>query len=151
MTIKSELLAIKAASQDGILHAEVVVDWARGRADSAIHQSLDWDDAHAANAHRIWQVRRLIQLTIVSDDGAPQLVSLTFDRKNDGGYRSIDDVVKDRDLSAIMLSDALAELERIKVRYARVEQLTAVWKEVENVSRRGRRQRAAVESARVSA
>lgn len=141
MTIKEELLSIKAASADGLLYAPEVVDWARTRPESALHSALEWNDSVAANNFRIDQVRHLIRIHVISEDGSPQLVSLTFDRKVDGGYRAISDVVKDRDLSAIMLADALAELERIKQKYSRVEALTKVWQEVRAVGRRASRRK----------
>lgn len=139
MTIKEELLSIKAESADGLLYAPMVVDWARSHPDSALHKSLEWNDTRAAQEYRIQQVRQLIRVHVIAEDGAPQLVSLTFDRKQNGGYRAVDDVLKNRDLSDIMLKDALDELTRIQTKYQRVQQLTGVWREVEKIRRRGRR------------
>lgn len=142
MTIKQELLALKSASPAGLLHPREAVEWARSNPASALHRALDWDDPHAAENWRIWQVRQLITMHVVNDDGEPQIVSLSIDRKGSGGYRSIDDVVTNRNLSEIMLADALAELERVRLKYARVEALTSIWKEVEQVQTRARRRRA---------
>lgn len=136
MSIRDELLAIQAASEDHILFPADVVEWARDNPKSALHGSLEWDDAKAAHEHRLSQVRRLVRLHIVQEDGTPQLVSLTFDRTNNGGgYRSISDVVKAPDLREIMLQDALEELERVQRKYARVEALSKVWNELAAVKR----------------
>lgn len=137
--IKTELLQIKAMAEDGLLRAPAVVDWARGNPDSAIHAALEWNDAVAAEEHRFSQVRQLIRLHVVTSDGAPQLVSLSFDRAKKGGYRNVDEVVASRDLSAIMLADALADLERVQAKYEHIKELTAVWTEVK-AARRSRRQ-----------
>lgn len=133
--IKAELLSIKASSDDGLLRAPAVVEWARQNPESALYGALEWNDQEAAEAYRIDQVRRLISLHVVTAEGEPQMVSLSFDRAKGGGYRSVDDVLKSRDMSAIMLADALAELERVRVKYERLEQLTAVWREVKRARR----------------
>lgn len=138
VTIKSELLLIKEASQDGMLHAETVVEWARDNTNSALHKALEWDDVRAAEEYRIAQVRQLIRIHVISEDGVPQLVSLTFDRTKGGGYREVSDVLKSRDLAEIMLADALGELERVRAKYERVKDLMPVWEQVERVRRRRR-------------
>ena len=129
--------------RDGILHAPAVVSWARANPDSALHNAIEWDNDRAADAHRLWQVRQLIQLHVTTEDGAPQLVSLSFDRKGTGGYRSISDVVKVPDLRAIMLQDALDELQRVQIKYQRVQELASIWQEAEQVRTRSRRRKAA--------
>lgn len=131
--VRNELLAIQRASKDKMLHAATVVGWARRNRKSALHRQFEWNNTKAANEYRIWQARRLIQLTIVSDDGGPQLVSLSLDRISGGGYRDVGDVVSNRKLSEIMLHDALAELQRVQARFARVKELTSVWKAVKRV------------------
>jgi hypothetical protein len=146
--LKSELLAIRAADADGMLRPKVALDWARGNPNSALHAALEWDDETAAEAHRLDQIRRLISIHVVTADGDPLLVSLSLDRVHGGGYRAIDDVIASRNLSAIMLADALAELERVQARYSHVQELTAVWEEVRGARRR---RRSAADGARTSA
>lgn len=136
--IRSELLQIKAADPDGLLLAPKAVAWASEHPDSALHKALEWDDAKAGQEYRISQVRQLIRLHVVTAEGEPQLVSLTFDRVGSGGYRDISDVLKSRELTEIMLADALAELERVQAKYARVKELSGVWEELTKVKRRPR-------------
>jgi hypothetical protein len=143
LSIKSELLALQQTNSDGILHAAEVVAWARKNTESRLHAAIEWDDATAAEAHRLWQVRQLIQIHVVADDGAPTLVSLSLDRKAGGGYRSISDVAKRPDLRDIMLQDALDELNRVQAKYQRVTELASVWQEAEQIRTRTRRKRAA--------
>lgn len=134
--IREELMAIQRASEDGMLHPRAAVAWAESHPQSALHAALEWDNEKAAHEHRLDQVRRLISLHIVTTDGDPVLVSLSVDRKKGGGYRDIADVVKSRDLSQIMLSDALADLERIQQKYERIKELASVWAEVKETRRR---------------
>lgn len=135
MSITSELVAIQEASEDGILYPREALDWARKHPKSDLHAALEWDDQKAADEHRLWQIRRLIKIYVVADDGEPAVVSLSIDRVESGGYRRVDDVVRSRKLSQIMLSDALAELERVRSRYERVKELTGVWETVDKVRR----------------
>ena len=137
--IKAELLALQARSSDKMLHAHKVVAWARAHPKSAIFSEIEWDAEKAATEYRLWQVRRLIQIHVTVAAGTPVLVSLTLDRGGGGGYRAIDDVVADRDMSAVMLKDALNELTRIQAKYARVSDLVSVWAEVERVRVRASR------------
>lgn len=141
MSVKDELLAIQTA-HEGILNPRDVVTWAAKNKRSALYAALEWDDPTAANAHRLWQVRQLIQLHVVTENHEPLMVSLSIDRR-DGGYRSISDVVQVPNLRDIMLEDALSELNRVQAKYQRVTELTNVWKEAETVRQGRRRKRAA--------
>lgn len=132
--MRQELLAIKNASRDKMLHAEKVVAWAKAHRGSALHTEFEWDNSKAAKEYRLWQARRLIQITIITEEGAPQLVSLSTDRNAGGGYREIAAVVKNRTLSEIMLQDAIKELRRVQARFGRVRALTAMWKAFDKVA-----------------
>src|ERR1043165_552005 len=109
-----------------MLHAENVVTWARRHPRSALHRQFEWNNSRAANEFRLWQARRIIQINVIAEDGAPQLVSLSFDRAKGGGYRDVRDVASSRELSEIMLQDALDELQRLQARYQRVRALPRV-------------------------
>jgi hypothetical protein len=136
--VKEELLALRAADASGMLRPAVALAWAKRHPNSALHAALEWDNDTAAEAHRLDQIRRLISLHVVSVEGDPLLVSLSLDRVKGGGYRAIDDVLASRDLSAIMLADALGELERVQAKYSHVRELTAVWEQVRGARRRRR-------------
>lgn len=142
MTISAELQGLKT---DGLIDARKAVAWARENPASALYGALDWDDEHAAEEHRVWQVRRLIAIHVVDTSGGRAVVSLSIDRK-EGGYRPVEDVLKRQDWRAIMLSDALADLKRVQQRYDRLTELDRVWSEVRRVESvktpRGRRKAA---------
>lgn len=140
-SVRKELLAVQSGSDDGMLHCADVVEWARVNPGSVLYSKIEWDDERAADAHRLWQVRRLIQLHVVSDQMAETMVSLSIDRKAGGGYRSVSDVVARPDLREIMLQDALADLERLQQRYSRVEALASVWREASVARVKARRAR----------
>lgn len=152
MSIREELLAVQAASADGLLHCAEVVEWAKANPTSSLHAAIQWNNATAADAYRLWQVRQLIQLHVVSEDFKETMVSLSIDRKAGGGYRSVSDVVARPDLREIMLQDALNELERLRHRYGRVKALATVWREVDDAQvKTGRRRRVEVVAEQMAA
>lgn len=127
MTIRQELFALHQADPQHILHPKDVVDWARDNPQSYLFKALQWDDLKAANEYRLSQARHLIVVHVVSNEGAPLVVSLSIDRSAGGGYRAISDLEARPDLQQVMMQDALAELERFRIKYARVEALAEVW------------------------
>lgn len=151
MSIKSELLSLKHADPRNILHVGDVVRWARDNPTSALHHSIEWDDARAAEAHRYAQVRQLITIHVVSEEGTPLVVSLSIDRATGGGYRDMNDVGSLPDLRSIMLMDALNELERVRTKYARLQELAAVWEEADRAAAAQPQQAARRRRGRVTA
>ena len=114
-----------------------MVDWAKKHRRSALHAALEWNNSKAGHAHRVWQVRQLISLHVVNETGQRQLVSLSIDRTAEhGGYRDINAVVRAKKLRAVLLADALGELQRVRDRYETVRELSRVWAEVDRVKKR---------------
>lgn len=137
MTIKDELENIQRRDRQGILRVDAVHDWAKAHPNSELHKAIEWNVNAAALKWQLQQIRQLIKLHIVTDDGEPEVVSLSIDRvKPGGGYRKIEDVVADKELSEIMLDDALAELDRMRVKYRFVKELTDVWAATDKVRSR---------------
>ena len=134
MSIETELMAIKGNKE--LLVVEDVEAWAKAHPKSKLHRELEWDDRRAGYQFRLWQVRRLIGLHIRTEDGQRTVVSLSLDRTRDGGgYRHVDDVLRDKGLYEIMLADALNELKRVELKYEQVKQLKPVWREAARVRR----------------
>jgi hypothetical protein len=123
-SLAAELMALRDKS--GKIHVPRAHEWARTNPDSLLHGELEWNNRVAAQAHRMWQIRQLIAVHVVNDEGDRLLVSLSIDR-TDGGYRPLDDVMAAPPLREIMLGDALAELQRVKAKYNRLTELTRVW------------------------
>lgn len=138
MTIRDELLALK--TKDGLIVPERAHSWAAKHPESKLHAGLIWDDAVAGYQHRLWQIRRLIAIHIVTDEGARQVVSLSVDRQRpSGGYRDLDDVLPKPDLREVLLNDALAELERVQAKYSRLQELNEVWAAKDKIKARVKR------------
>jgi hypothetical protein len=139
--IAEELLALR--DNRGRISAPAAVRWARDNPGSHLHGTLMWANDVAAERYRVWQVRALISVHIVDKDGGRRFVSLSIDREDEhgGGYRSVSEVMADEDLRDVMIKDALADLERVRVRYEKLTELAAVWVEMHKVS--AKRQRSA--------
>src|SRR5262245_29384756 len=113
MSVMDELLALK--NDDGLIIVETVHDWAQSNKDSDLYAQLEWNNNKAGYEYRLWQIRRLVALNIVSEEGERQVVSLSVDRVQPaGGYRDLNDVLKTKSLYSILLRDAFAELDRVR-------------------------------------
>lgn len=147
MTIETELLAIKGNRE--FWQCEDIVEWARTHPSSALHkapQFCGFDLKKSAYEHWLWAARALIALHITYEDGTRKAVSLSIDRQRPGGgYRDVDDVLRDKGLYEIMLADALAELTRVQAKYEQVTQLKPVWREVGKLRRQRQAKQKGVE------
>lgn len=133
--IASELLALQ---RNEMLVPSEAVKWARSHPDSELHAALEWDDEVAGEQYRIQQVRQLVAIFISPQHNVRQYVSLSVDRVEGGGYRTIESVMNAPDLRTIMLNDALHDLERVQAKYATLTELSKVWRVVEEVKKRPR-------------
>lgn len=147
MSIRDELLALQQADPERMLHVEVAETWARANPESDTHGALEWDDRKAGQQFRYVQLRQLVRIHVVNETREPQFVNLSIDRVQGGGYRSIDDVMPSVSYREIMLRDALAELERLQKKYARLTELAKIWSEME-AARQAEAIRAAAEAQR---
>lgn len=135
--IRRELARIAKAG-GGVLMPEAVVEAARPAA-SPLHSRFEWDDTAAAHAHRLWQARQLISITINvcprSKSDEQVWVSLTPDRKGEGGYRSLVTVLSDPDMRAQLLADALEELSIFRAKYKHLRELAEVFAAIDKASK----------------
>ena len=127
----------------GKLKPQVVVQAAQPKS-SPLHSCFDWRDTEAAYKWRLHQARQLIlRVTVVYEGQSGNtirmrpLVSLMVDRSS--GYRALVDVLSNPELRAQLLQEALAELERIRQKYADLRELSSVFAEVRKVRAKTKR------------
>jgi hypothetical protein len=78
MTVGAELDRIRK-QHNGVLQAEHVVAYARTHKKSALHGRFEWDNAKAAEAHRLQTARQLIGVHIrVIENGGREIPMRTF-------------------------------------------------------------------------
>lgn len=147
MTIREELEAL--TDKDRILRADRVVVWASKNRNSAIAGKLEWNNSKAAHEFRLIQVRHLIEIHLFHQPEEPQYISLRTDRSEPGGgYRRMEDVLADRDLTEMMMQDALKELNNIQHKYGRLEALAGIWSAVADATKRFSTERPRLEGPR---
>lgn len=123
--ITAELEALR--DSQGMIHAQAAVKWARRNRRSALHGFLEWDDEVAGERYRIDQIRGFIQVHISDPLGFRRYVSLSIDRQGSGGYRPVPDVLSRQDMRAVMLNDALDDLDRLRRLYVPLKELQPIW------------------------
>ena len=142
--MKTEIVIaeLKKLAQDngGLLQPEIVVEAARPKS-SPLHSRFEWDDSVAGQQYRIWQARQLIRVSVEVITGSEEpmnvFVSLTPDRaKESGGYRVMTHVLSRKEMREQMLSDALAELQCFREKYARLKELAGVFEAIKKVNRK---------------
>lgn len=118
----------------GLITPELLVKHSKPKT-SPTHNDFEWDDTKAGHNYRLWQARKIISVfvTMVQSDSGPvstrAYVSLSTDRVR-GGYRSIGEILDNESLRNQLLVDALSELRAIQKKYAAIQELTGVFKEV---------------------
>jgi len=106
------LLVLRQLAAKGDLTPERVVEHAC-EATSPLHEFFEWDDALAAQAHRLQQARSLIRSVRVEVTVESHVLSVPRyvhdpDRNKDGGYIETLSIANDRDLAARVLRQEFA-------------------------------------------
>lgn len=131
-----ELLALSSRKKGGKLKPAEVVAYARDDG-TALHSYFEWDDSVAAAHHRMWQARKLIRAVVVIEEQTERhikpLWSLSPDRK-EGGYRSIEAIVKNQTHHEAMINMALKELQRWCTRFESIDDLSSLIAAVERAA-----------------
>ncbi len=115
----------------GLLSPEVVVREA-AEEKSPLHDYFTWDDDEAAQRWRIHEARRLINVCVeIIDDGKKNkevnvFVSLKSDRE-EGGYRTMVNVLSNASLRSELVSNALDEMEFFREKYKTLRELASVF------------------------
>ena len=140
--IKQELEIIRNEG-GGFLNPSKVVDYARDPA-TALHEYFEWDDTEAAHRYRLAQARALIRVAVIvgptTAETVRAYVSLSSDRRANGGYRAIADVLSDEIMKETLLADALHDLASFQRKYdslRNVARLNRVFETIEDVVRSG--------------
>ena len=136
--ITRELLRIQALN-GGLLRAVDVVEEARHPA-SPLHDRFNWDDTEAAHQWRLQQARQLIRVKVeYLPYQEPRyevraFVSLMPDRQVPAcGYRVMAEVLSEPARRQQLLGDALAELNRWRVKYFQLTELDSVFRAMERI------------------
>ena len=146
--IQKELEEVRQAN-NGILKTEAVVEYAKNP-ETAMHSWFTWDDSEAAHNYRIWQARQLIRVVIKEspkEDLEPMrvYVSMLEDRYGEGGgYRSMDEVLTDKELREQLIEQATKEFDRWREKYEHINDLAEVFAAMDRVKHKRRKKEVAI-------
>lgn len=129
LEVERSVLVDIAKQHGGVLMVDDVLNEARNEG-SPLHDHFEWDDSVAADAHRRYQARVLIQrckITLV--DSAPTqvraFVSLQSDREIGGGYRLTTTVMDDEAMREELLRDIRLTIARWNQKLTLLDSITA--------------------------
>lgn len=146
-SVKEELERLREQNGGELVQPEQVIEFARLNRDSALHSEFEWNNTKAAHQFRLEQARRIIRLNIdvlATPDGditVPMYVSLVSDRKNGGGYRTLNAVMSNEEMRAQFLQQALDEFQRVRRKYETLRELTPVFAALDRVAQNAARRR----------
>lgn len=108
---------------------------------TALHQYFIWDEADAAERYWLETAGAIIRaykvwVTVSGSDKPTQIrafVSLSSDRADGGGYRSVAAVLEDESMRETMLQDAIRDLKVFQRKYELLTELESVFQEIEKV------------------
>jgi hypothetical protein len=130
MSLRDELNMCRA--QYGRLSKPTFVDFARPE-DSPSHGRFEWDDAVAAEKHRLEQAGKLIASVRVvykepTEDAGPETVRAFHAVRSNKGhvYEPAENVAADPVLKEMVLRDMRRDWESLRRRYARFTEFVAM-------------------------
>jgi hypothetical protein len=133
----SEIEQLK--NRKGLITPQSIVEHARNK-NSPLHKYFCWDDNEAAERYRLIQAQVLIRacVTYLPESGKIPIrafVSLRDDRQEEGGYRSIVDILSNKEYNTKMLQDALFELHVFQEKYRRLQELSPVFAAIDKLNK----------------
>ena len=117
-----EALEVIRLANAGELHPRAVVEDARPP-ESPLHPHFEWNDAKAAEAHRLDQARALIRSIRVVDDDRSRPAFLSVRSDIGIAYRSISEVLTSADLRQRILEQAERDLNSWTARYRELKEI----------------------------
>lgn len=112
-----EALAKIAEANGGDLRPKAVLEAARSSR-HPLHKHFDWDDASAAEKHRLHQAREIIGIVRVSDSKeGPSPAFISISGEEGVSYRTAAEVRTSADLQAAVLRQCDRDLDAIAHRY----------------------------------
>lgn len=129
MEIERKVLTQIATQKGGVLTVDDVLVEAQDES-SPLHKHFEWDDSAAADAHRRYQARVLIQrcrITLVEPEPVQirAFISLQNDRETGGGYRLTTDVMSDELRKEELLHDIRLTIARWTKKLHLLDSVTA--------------------------
>lgn len=118
--------------RDGVIEPETVV--AESQTPSApLHSCFEWDDEKAAHKYRITQAQNIIRAIVVVDEAKqPETRAFVSVQRE---YHPVSVVVRNPEKREILLQNALNELRWFERKYNTLQELSAVFSAIKEVTK----------------
>jgi len=143
--LAAELERIRALDPEGKLRPRTVVDLSEDK-NHPLHDYFDWDNELAGDKWRLAQARGLIRVvvTVLPTDDRPVRAyhSLRGERSppeeddelgSTGSYRPLQEIVSNDAMRAMLLHDALCDLQTLQNKYQQLVELAGVFEAAREV------------------
>lgn len=128
-----------AAANEGVVNPHQWVEFARNPS-TASYKIFEWDDSVAAEQWRIEQARCYLRVLVVvvpnTNQSVRAWVSMSQDRKPDGGYRPMLAVLSKTEWREKLLADAFSDLGVIEAKYSMLQELAEVFAEIKKAKKK---------------
>lgn len=102
-----------------------------------LHKCFEWDDAIAAERHRLDQARQVVRHLVIREtireDKPP--IRFFFKPESGSGYQPTQIIVRNQDSYQTLLASALRDLEALRVKYHSLNELESVFEAIEELMR----------------
>lgn len=132
----AQLVAAEIASIGVSATPAQIVDKARDSS-TELHKCFEWDDAVAAEKHRLFQARQVVCHLVIREtirkDRPP--IRFMLQTKNGAGYEPTKIIYKDPDKYQALLENVLRELVAIRNKNSNLSELEEVFSAIDDVMR----------------
>lgn len=113
-----------------------IVYKARG-VETELHKCFEWDDAKAAEAHRLQQARQVVCHLVIREtvtDGNPP-IRFFFKPDNRNGYQPTRTIIRNKDRYQNLLAIAMRDLDALRRKYHSLTELEQVFEAIDGLMR----------------
>lgn len=132
----AQLVAEEIASIGESATPAQIVDMARDNS-TELHKCFEWDDAIAAEKHRLDQARQVVRHLViretVKEDKPP--IRFFFRPESGAGYQPTQVIVRNQDSYQALLKSAMRDLEALRAKYHSLTELEQVFDAIEELMR----------------
>lgn len=118
------------------LTAQTVLD-ANREENTPLHDEFEWNDAVAAELHRLEQARLLIRMICVSPEKQEQNTNVRafFKVSDANGYESLNVIIKDEDKYSKLLAQAISEFKAFENKYHSLTELVPLFETFKRIKK----------------
>lgn len=97
-----------------------------------LHKCFEWDDAVAAEKHRLQQARQIVSFLVIREESVPEdrpeiRMFYRVDNSHTGGYKQTRMIIQQEDEYKKLLEQAWRELKVFKTKYACIKELQEIF------------------------